>query len=197
MLVVRFNGTIKKHCYLCCLVKLQWYLFSIWCAGSSTARETGHQWTTPRRKAIQDTQNQTSRHLGYQGNAQAQTTTELVTWWRPQRERARVRENRAPMMSRACVPDMRGQRVRYPSPKQRKHPDNDHWQPTSKSLDSSWWVKSNTNMVVKVIQFDARVDPILAHMDEVFAQVNPVFSFPWKCKGNPRHLVPWKESLQP
>ena len=41
---------------------------------------------------------------------------ELITWWRQQRERARVRENRAPIMSRACVPDMRGERVRYPTP---------------------------------------------------------------------------------
>jgi len=50
-------------------------LFGIWRAGSSTARETSHQRTAPGRKAIQDTQNQTSRHLGNQGNAQAQTTT--------------------------------------------------------------------------------------------------------------------------
>ena len=68
-------GRIEKRCYWHLLVKLQWYLFGIWRAGSSTARETSHQRTAPRRKAIQDTQNQTSRHLGNQGNAQAQTTT--------------------------------------------------------------------------------------------------------------------------
>lgn len=79
---------------------------------------------------------------------------------------------------------------------ERKHPDNDQWQPTSKSLDSSWRAKSITDMVVKVIQFDAQVDPVLARMEPVFAYFNPVFSFPWKCKGNSRHLVPWNESFQ-
>ena len=33
-----------------------------------------------------------------------------------------------------------------------------------------------------MIQFDARVDTVLACMDPVFAHVNPVFSFPWKRK---------------
>lgn len=43
--------------------------------------------------------------------------TELITWWwRQPSERARVREKRSPKRLKACVPDMRGERVRYPTP---------------------------------------------------------------------------------
>ena len=57
-----------------------------------------------------------------------------------------------------------------PPQTQRKHPDNDQWQPTSQSLDSSWRAKSIEDYGWKVIQFNARLDPVLARMEPVFAR---------------------------
>ena len=89
-----------------------------------------------------------------------------------------MRENRAPVMSRACVPDMRGERVRYPSPP--KHRESTRTMTNDSPLPNHLTAvderKACKVMVVKVIQFDARVDPVLARMDPVLARVNPVFS---------------------
>lgn len=80
-------------------------------------------------------------------------------------------------------------------PPKRRHPNKDQWQSTSKPRDSRRLAPRVCKVaVVKAIQVDIHVDPVLTCVDPS-ARVNPRFASPCKTWSKDIFLVPWKESF--